>query len=505
MRKEFNLLISALALCILLPLAGCKQDSPEEDAKTIQVTLDCNGGVWLDDMKLPKIKVIEIPYGEPLREYTPKWPPYWQHYKYLGWFESRDDKDNDIRFNSNEPLYKSITLYARWTPFEFEHEVTFIMEGEDMGPPKTVEPRESVQTVLPKLSRTDCDVVWYEDKDFTMEYDTSQELGKDLTLYGLWADYHGTWDDFIFFLVERDEKWFNDTTVRGFIIKDDQATSTEKLASLSKDVNVFEIKYLSLEDVEDTDFDKAIQEIQTGNTIEQKLSILSKLKSKKVYFNLRNMPNLNEFSDNSFAGFTSPYKLYLPLSSSITRIGKEAFLDCNNLCEFKIPSGVTEIGEAAFKNCYSIENEISIPEGVKEIAAQTFRDCKSIPKVNLTGNVEKICQLAFMGCEGLKEVIVPEGVKTVENGSFACLGKLDKIELPESLEKIDEYTFWKCSCDKKKYNGSFQDWEKIYKCDWLRNRYLEIKNDTFVDSAKLDFQSHLIFDGWKRIPEPLIP
>ncbi|EID85741.1 hypothetical protein MSI_05600 [Treponema sp. JC4] len=524
MKKEFRILILALTFGALLAgLAGCKQDSPEEEARTVDVYLICLEGCWVENGKKIQSKVIKVPYGEAFSEYAPMWKPYLLHNKHMGWYELVDGDLSEFSFNEYEPLYSSVYLYAKWNPVVNGHDVTFIMEGEDMGPPVTIDPGYPAESGLPKLSRN-CDVCWYSDANYTIEFDISkEEITKDCTIYGFWADYAGSWAGFIDFLNSKDDAWFEDETrVRGFIIKDSEATNTAGLATISQKVDELKIYYLPVEynsedfhtdwddlsDVRnDTDFDHAIRELKTGKKIEQKLSILSKLKCKTVLFNFRMMPNLNEFSDNCFTGFTSLYKLYLPLSSSIKRIGKEAFLDCNNLCEFKIPSSVNDIGQAAFKNCYSIANEISIPDGVTEIAEQAFRNCKSIPKLNLTGNVYRICQLAFMGCEGLSQIIIPEGVRRVNNGSFACCGHLDYLEIPCSVENsedswtpeergVGEYAFWKCSCDNKVYNDSFLlAWENKY----LAPRWhgLIPLDDQFLAGGKGKFRSRLLFSEWK--------
>ncbi len=518
MKRGFRFLLFALFFVFLFTgWLCCKQESPDDTVRTVQVTLNSGEGDWL--FQKNKEKVVEVPYGEPLREYLPKWGPYLKYHVYQGMFE---DKEGEIIYRPDEPVYSPITLYAKYKKIAGSHEVTFIMEGEDMGPPVTVEPDHKV--TVPKLSR-DCPVVWYYDDQFTNRFDIESNIENDFTLYGLWADFSGSWEGFISFLNEQDDVWFNDESVtRGFIIKDDNATAISGLSTLSREVEELELYVypvtrgelsddeigheslglISKECRKIRDMEHAIQERKTGNTIAQVLSILSRAKWQKLYFNFREMPNLAEISDSAFSGCTSLYKIYLP--SSVKTIGKEAFMDCSNLCEFDIPGSVNSIGEAAFKNCSSIANEITIPNGITEVATQAFRNCKSVPKLNLTGSINRIYELAFYGCEGLKEVIVPEGVRFIRNGAFACLGKLDKVELPSTLKtEFDEdgeikeygaapYTFWNSSCNNKIYKGDSIDFDRKYlKIDWFD---LRIPNNRF-DTAHSSVEWNLMFDEWE--------
>ncbi len=515
MKRGFRFLLFALFFVVLFTgLLCCKQESPDDTVRNVQVTLNSGEGEWLFQ-KNKKEWIVEVPYGERLRDYLPEQHPYKENYEYLGMFE---DKEGKIEYGYDEPVYSPITLYAQYRVIAREHKVAFILGDEEI-PQVTVKPNHPV--TVPKLSR-DCPVVWYYDDQFTRRFDIEKNIENDCTLYGLWADFSGSWKKFISFLNSQNDEWFNDESVtRGFIIKDDETTTIDGLAPLSKEVPELEIYFLpvSFNDTDfepvsggsltsglykrkDTDFDRCIRENPTGQTIQQKLSILSKAKWKKLYFNFREMPNLSEISDSSFSGCTSLYKIYLP--SSVTTIGREAFLDCSSLCELVIPSAVTKIGEAAFKNCSSIANEITIPDNVTEIAAQTFRDCKSIPNVVLTGNVYRIKELAFMGCEELKQVVIPNGVRYVYNGSFAYLGKLDYIELPKSIKNSGEgepveygigaYAFYKSSCDNKKYKGNESDWRD----NRLRPKWFDVipKDDDFKGENKQSFESNLLFSEW---------
>lgn len=49
-------------------------------------------------------------------------------------------------------------------------------------------------------------------------------------------------------------------------------------------------------------------------------------------------------------------------ADQITSIGDDAFAECSNLEEFKMPAAVTSIGPRAFKGCSRIQSQVSLQE-----------------------------------------------------------------------------------------------------------------------------------------------
>lgn len=64
----------------------------------------------------------------------------------------------------------------------------------------------------------------------------------------------------------------------------------------------------------------------------------------------------------------------ISLSSHLIRIGRAAFIDCNDLTAIEIPSGVTTIDTQAFFHCYALAN-ITIPASVATIGSDAFKNC----------------------------------------------------------------------------------------------------------------------------------
>ncbi len=81
----------------------------------------------------------------------------------------------------------------------------------------------------------------------------------------------------------------------------------------------------------------------------------------------------------------------------VTRIGYDAFRDCDGLTSVTIPNSVTEIGEQAFRACSSLKS-ITIPNRVTFIEHHAFAWCDSLASVTIPNSVTNIEVGAFVGC-----------------------------------------------------------------------------------------------------------
>ncbi len=99
-----------------------------------------------------------------------------------------------------------------------------------------------------------------------------------------------------------------------------------------------------------------------------------------------------------------------------------------------LPDSVTEIGEFAFLDCGSLES-IDLPEKLSEIS-NNMLELTGIKEIVISGNVQKIGALAFIGCLNLKKVVLCEGVEEIGSGAFYDCEVLETVELPKSVRKI---------------------------------------------------------------------
>lgn len=159
-----------------------------------------------------------------------------------------------------------------------------------------------------------------------------------------------------------------------------------------------------------------------------------------------------EIGDYAFSGCTSLTKL--SLTSSLQRIGANAFNGCKNLkCELAIPSTVTEIGDGAFKECSNLYGTLILPANLKKIGSKTFENCKFFTGTLVIPNsVTEIGQDAFSDCSRFTGLSLPNNLRKIEFGAFArCTNLTGPLSIPETVKEIGSYAFYNCP----KFTGDF--------------------------------------------------
>ena len=164
----------------------------------------------------------------------------------------------------------------------------------------------------------------------------------------------------------------------------------------------------------------------------------------------------------------------------VTRIGEDAFSDCDSLASIEIPDSVTTIGSYAFRYCDSLAS-IEIPDSVKTIASGAFSDCDSLASItvdenntryssdeygvlfnkdkteliqysegnNRTGytipdSVTTIGDFAFYDCDSLASIEIPDSVTTIGESAFLYCDSLASVTIGNSVTKIGGYAFYSC-------------------------------------------------------------
>ena len=146
----------------------------------------------------------------------------------------------------------------------------------------------------------------------------------------------------------------------------------------------------------------------------------------------------------------------ITLPSSVSSIGKRAFLWCSNLCGITIPSGVTSIGDDVFHSCRNLR-EITIPSGVTSIGERAFSDCMNLREINVAES-NKIYRsingvlytkdlrtiICYPEGKGNGSFVIPLGVTRIENGAFKWCASLQEITLPPNVTSIGKRAFFAC-------------------------------------------------------------
>lgn len=129
----------------------------------------------------------------------------------------------------------------------------------------------------------------------------------------------------------------------------------------------------------------------------------------------------------------------------ITKIGANAFADCDALTSFTIPDTVTTIGDGAFDNCDNLET-IILPgnANITEVSNYLFNGCWKLTNITIPNSVTKIGDNAFNNCGSLKSITIPENVTKIGAYAFSSSG-LTSITIPSSVTSIGAYAFYACS------------------------------------------------------------
>lgn len=127
----------------------------------------------------------------------------------------------------------------------------------------------------------------------------------------------------------------------------------------------------------------------------------------------------------------------------VTAIGREAFLNCENIKKIDIPSGITYIGRSAFEGCSGL-TEIILPDTVTEMGIAVFMKCDGLTSVRLSKGLTRIEHYTFSQCENLVFVEIPDGVKELGYSIFVKCKSLTGVKLPTGISNIPENTFFGC-------------------------------------------------------------
>lgn len=181
----------------------------------------------------------------------------------------------------------------------------------------------------------------------------------------------------------------------------------------------------------------------------------------------------------------------IPTDGSVTKIGKEAFLNCSGLRKVVITSGITSIGDSAFAGCAGLEG-IEIPSSVKSIGEEAFLRCSELRALTLKPGLESIGDKAFIECENLTELVIPSSVTKIGDRAFEFCTGLKIVKIAGNPE-LGGDVFYGCSELERVFAlglTSLSD-SLLSNCAKLSvvalsNRITEIPNDSFLNCTKLE-------------------
>lgn len=142
-----------------------------------------------------------------------------------------------------------------------------------------------------------------------------------------------------------------------------------------------------------------------------------------------------------FSGCTSLEDITLPLS--VSEIQESAFKDCTSLTRLTLHEGIEIIGDDAFRN--SGLKEVRFPKSLRAIGKRAFMESK-VEGVTIDGNINRLPDEVFNGCEYLKKVTILEGaVKSLGEVVFADCVSLKSVDIGEGVSSFGSFNFSGCT------------------------------------------------------------
>ena len=110
---------------------------------------------------------------------------------------------------------------------------------------------------------------------------------------------------------------------------------------------------------------------------------------------------------------------------------------------YSVPAGVILVRDSAFSGCGQLEM-ISVPDGVAKIGNGVFRECTAVTEVILPESVNEIGISAFELCSSLKNIHIPSGIKELKSWTFSRCSSLTEVQIPEGVTWINTGAFQYC-------------------------------------------------------------
>lgn len=130
------------------------------------------------------------------------------------------------------------------------------------------------------------------------------------------------------------------------------------------------------------------------------------------------------------------------INGNIKSISTEAFYECSNLKEIKLPESLVTIEDYSFAKTGL--KYIKFPEFVERILEGAFHSCNKLVKVEMSRMMFKVCETAFENCKNLKEVVFNRGLMLIKKYAFRNCVLLNNVAIPDNTE-IEEFAFSGCT------------------------------------------------------------
>ena len=138
---------------------------------------------------------------------------------------------------------------------------------------------------------------------------------------------------------------------------------------------------------------------------------------------------------------------------TVVGIGDYAFVNCDKITSFSIPSTVKTIGNYAFFGCERLTS-LTIPDNVKTIGGHAFWYCHNITSLTIPKGVVSIGNCAFSYWYALKSITVDsnnpvfdsrDGCNAViETATNTLVVSCQNTKIPNTVTSLRDYAFFGC-------------------------------------------------------------
>lgn len=141
--------------------------------------------------------------------------------------------------------------------------------------------------------------------------------------------------------------------------------------------------------------------------------------------------------------FRSTALTELALPAGLRTIGTGAFMQCSALTGLDFGPVLERVGEAAFAQCRALERAM-LPDSVTTILPTAFGSCEQLQQVHIPKNVTFIPNDCFYGCESLEKVIWHGDITAIDDSAFSKT-VVTQLPLLPKLQQLGESAFQDCA------------------------------------------------------------
>ncbi len=129
------------------------------------------------------------------------------------------------------------------------------------------------------------------------------------------------------------------------------------------------------------------------------------------------------------------------IAEGLENIDYQAFAGCTELEKINFPSTLKSVGSGAFYLCSSLESADMSATSVKKLWGSSFMNCEKLCEIKLPDSLEKINIDEFNNDKALKKINIPDKVSLIGKDAFRDCSSMTELVLPKAIREIGETAF----------------------------------------------------------------